>query len=57
MSDILHQAMDIVHENGLQDKISLVKGRLEDQKDLPRKQFDIIISEWMGYFLLFEGSI
>lgn len=55
MSDILHQAMDIIHENGLQDKITLVKGRLEDQKDLPRKKFDIIISEWMGYFLLFEG--
>ena len=43
-------------ENGLTDQIQLIKGRLEDV-DLPRKQFDIIVSEWMGYFLLFEGML
>merc|ERR1712020_514733 len=30
MSDIAHQAMDIVRENNLQDKITIIKGRLED---------------------------
>lgn len=30
--------------------ITLVKGKLEDV-ELPMKQFDIIVSEWMGYFL------
>jgi len=55
-SDILYQAMDIVRENSLEDKVRLVKGRLEDI-ELPVKQFDIIVSEWMGYFLLFEGML
>ena len=36
--------------------ITLVKGKLEEA-DLPIKQFDIIISEWMGYFLLYESML
>jgi protein arginine N-methyltransferase 3 len=57
-SDILYSAMDIVRENGLADRIALVKGRLEDTP-LPDgdQKFDLIVSEWMGYFLLFEGML
>ena len=36
--------------------ISLVKGKLEEA-ELPIRQFDIIISEWMGYFLLYESML
>jgi type I protein arginine methyltransferase len=36
--------------------IKFIKGRLEDTK-LPVEKVDIIISEWMGYFLLFEGTV
>ena len=36
--------------------ITLVKGKLEDT-ELPISQFDIIISEWMGYFLLYESML
>ncbi|CAD6991464.1 protein arginine N-methyltransferase 1 isoform X1 [Ceratitis capitata] len=54
-SDIIYNAMDIVKRNNI-DNVSLVKGRLEDTK-LPQEKFDIIISEWMGYFLLFEGML
>lgn len=28
-----------------------------ETSQLPAKQFDIIVSEWMGYFLLFEGML
>jgi len=55
-SDVIYQAMDIVRENGYSEKITLVKGRLEDT-ELPIKKFDMIVSEWMGYFLLFEGML
>lgn len=34
----------------------MVKGKLEEI-DLPIQQFDIIISEWMGYFLLYESML
>merc|ERR1719204_1833092 len=60
MSSIAHQAMDIVMENKLADTITIVKGRLEDT-DLKARvgfdKFDVLISEWMGYFLLFEGML
>jgi len=36
--------------------ITLVKGKLEEA-ELPIQQFDIMISEWMGYFLLYESML
>lgn len=55
-SEIVYQAMDIVRLNHLEDKITLIKGRIEDIT-LPLEKVDIIISEWMGYFLLFESML
>ncbi|XP_022291518.2 protein arginine N-methyltransferase 3-like isoform X1 [Crassostrea virginica] len=55
-SEIVYQAMDIVRENGLDSVVTLIKGRVEDV-DLPVDKVDIIISEWMGYFLLFESML
>ncbi len=37
-------------------EITLIKGKLEDVV-LPVDQVDIIISEWMGYFLLYESML
>ena len=73
MSNIIDQAAKIVEANGFKDstsyfrtwlrmnsmlrkEITLVKGKLEEA-ELPIKQFDIIISEWMGYFLLYESML
>ena len=57
-SEIVYQAMDIVRENGLQDIVKVIKGNAE-KIVLPdgMKKVDIIISEWMGYFLLFESML
>lgn len=55
-SEIIYKAMDIIRLNNFSDKIHLVKGRIEDT-NLPIQKVDIIISEWMGYFLLFEGML
>ncbi|KAG7091009.1 type I protein arginine N-methyltransferase Rmt1, variant 3 [Marasmius oreades] len=56
MSNIIDQAQKIIEANNFKDTITLVKGKLEEA-DLPIKQFDIIISEWMGYFLLYESML
>ncbi|PVD29209.1 hypothetical protein C0Q70_11806 [Pomacea canaliculata] len=57
-SEIIYQAMDIARENGLQDKITFLKGRLEDiTLPVEFEKVDIIVSEWMGYFLLFESML
>ncbi|CAG8602926.1 16918_t:CDS:2, partial [Cetraspora pellucida] len=52
-SAIIHRAKDIVEENKLDNVIT---GRVEDVV-LPVQKVDIIISEWMGYFLFFEGML
>lgn len=36
--------------------ITLIKGKIEEI-ELPVEQVDIIISEWMGYCLLYESML
>jgi type I protein arginine methyltransferase len=40
----------------LSDKITIIKGKIEEI-ELPVEKVDIIISEWMGYFLLYESML
>lgn len=54
-SEIVFHAMDIIRENNLHETIKVIKGRLENTK--LEEKVDIIVSEWMGYFLLFEGML
>jgi len=56
MSNIIDQAQKIVARNGFTDKIVLIKGKMEEVV-LPVQEVDIIISEWMGYFLLYESML
>lgn len=56
MSNIIHQARIIVKDNGLADKVTLIQGKMEEVV-LPVDKVDIIISEWMGYFLLYESML
>lgn len=55
-SEIAYSAIDIIRENNLEKTVTILKGRLEDV-DLPSSKVDVIVSEWMGYFLLFEGMM
>ncbi|KAI9807739.1 MAG: hypothetical protein M1826_004471 [Phylliscum demangeonii] len=55
-SDILDRAAMNVVENGLDGVIKCVKGKIEEVV-LPVEQVDIIISEWMGYCLLYEAML
>lgn len=57
MSGIIDKARQIVLDNGFgPDRIVLLKGKMEEVC-LPVPQVDIIISEWMGYFLLYESML
>ncbi|KAJ0412776.1 hypothetical protein ATCC90586_002406 [Pythium insidiosum] len=55
-SGILVQAREIVKTNGFESKITLLQGKMEELT-LPVDKVDIIISEWMGYFLLYESML
>lgn len=52
---IYKQAIEIVKANKYEDVIEIVCGKVEEV-ELPCK-VDIIISEWMGYFLLYESML
>lgn len=54
-ADIADYAVQIVKENNLSDKITIIKSKVEEA-NIPEK-VDIIISEWMGYFLIYESML
>jgi predicted RNA methylase len=54
-SDIVYQAKKVIEENSFQHVITTFHSKIEDII-LPEK-VDIIVSEWMGYFLLFENML
>jgi len=55
-SDIVYQGQQIVKDNNLQDVVTLIKGKMEEVQ-LPVEKVDVIISEWMGYCLLYEAML
>ena len=58
-SAIADQARQIIADNGYSDRITVVKQKVEEITALPDgvEKVDIIISEWMGYFLLYESML
>merc|ERR1712137_1007510 len=55
-SSIIEQAKQIAKDNGMDDKITFIRGVVEEV-DLPVDKVDVIISEWMGYFLFYESML
>ncbi|XP_049848879.1 uncharacterized protein LOC126316827 [Schistocerca gregaria] len=55
-SKIIESTREIIQANGLEDRITLIQGKIEEIS-LPVDQVDIIISEWMGYFLFYESML
>jgi len=58
MSSIVEHAKQIVEDNHLSDKVTILKGKVEEIT-LPDgiDKVDIIISEWMGYCLFYESML
>lgn len=55
-SGIITQARKIIEVNGFSDVVTLIQGKVEEV-ELPVDKVDIIISEWMGYFLIYENML
>jgi len=56
-SKIAEKAEKIVQANGLSDVITVIRGKVEDIQLPEDVKVDIIISEWMGYALLYESML
>ncbi|KAL7180722.1 hypothetical protein ACSBR1_039729 [Camellia fascicularis] len=54
-SDIAVQANEVVKANNLSDTVIVLHGRIEDVEI--DEEVDVIISEWMGYMLLYESML
>jgi type I protein arginine methyltransferase len=61
MSSIINKAREIVAANGMSSSITLLQGKMEEVEmpleHMVEGKVDIIISEWMGYFLLYESML
>ncbi|PHH71897.1 hypothetical protein CDD82_6281 [Ophiocordyceps australis] len=55
-SDIIDKARENIFNNGLSSTITCLRGAIEDVQ-LPVAKVDIIVSEWMGYCLLYEAML
>lgn len=55
-SDIIDKARQNVFENGFQNVITCVRGKIEEVT-MPVIKVDVIVSEWMGYCLLYESML
>lgn len=55
-SDMAHVARQIAKDNGLDDVVEVVHGMLEEV-ELPVQTVDIIVSEWIGTFLIHESML
>lgn len=54
-SDIVHLCKEIVKANKYENVITVIEGEMEGT-ELPEK-VDVIISEWMGFYLLHESML
>lgn len=55
-SAIIDKARENIFNNGFADKITCLRGKVEEVV-LPVDKVDIIVSEWMGYCLLYEAML
>ncbi|WWD20249.1 hypothetical protein CI109_104725 [Kwoniella shandongensis] len=55
-SGLAVKARENITKNGFKDVITVVQGKVEDI-ELPVKHVDVIVSEWMGYMLLYESML
>jgi protein arginine N-methyltransferase 1 len=55
-STIADLSQSIIEENKMEEKVKVIKGKIEDIA-LPVEKVDVIISEWMGFYLLHESML
>jgi len=55
-SSIIDQARAIIKLNNFDDRITLIKGKIEEI-ELPVTKIDVLLSEWLGYCLLYESML
>uniref|UniRef100_A0A7S2X7C8 Protein arginine N-methyltransferase domain-containing protein n=1 Tax=Lotharella oceanica TaxID=641309 RepID=A0A7S2X7C8_9EUKA len=55
-SQIASAAEEVIRRNGKSSVVTVIRGRIEEAV-IPEGKVDVIISEWMGYFLHYEDMV
>lgn len=56
-SDLVTVTKEVVIENKFEDKIEIIHSKVEDIDPSTIPKVDIIVSEWMGFYLVHEGML
>ncbi|XP_034236970.1 protein arginine N-methyltransferase 6 [Thrips palmi] len=56
-SNLAELMKEVVKENKLTDQIEVIQSRVEDVELPDGQKADVLVSEWMGFYLLHEGML
>lgn len=56
-SDMVKITKEVIIENKLEDKIEIIHSKVEDIDPSTIEKVDVIVSEWMGFYLVHEGML
>lgn len=56
-SNLAKVALNVIQENNLSEIVKVIHSRVEDFSLPANDKVDIIVSEWMGFYLLHEGML
>ncbi|QDZ23831.1 protein arginine N-methyltransferase [Chloropicon primus] len=56
-SGIAAHTQEVVAENNLQEVVRVLQCKIEDAGDIIKEKVDVIVSEWMGFYLLHESML
>ncbi|KAG8957197.1 hypothetical protein FRC00_004354, partial [Tulasnella sp. 408] len=58
-SDVVTKAKQNIKDNGFEDVITVIRGKVENLESLPDDlpYVDVIVSEWMGYCCIYESML
>lgn len=56
-SGIVKILKKVLIENNVQDKVEIIHSKVEDIQQDSLEKIDIIVSEWMGFYMLHEGML
>ena len=56
-SNLAELISKVAEENNLKEKIKVIQKKVEDVNSDDLEKVDIIVSEWMGFYLVHEGML
>lgn len=56
-SNFVRYIKKVTIENNVEDKVEVINSKVEEIPQVSLEKVDIIVSEWMGFYLVHEGML